>query len=172
MKDKYKVIPMKSWGNLPIELQTQWSSKRCDIAFTVARIGSKSISSCVNDIRHKTINSSSLPIIAIMAATTTRRVTNPSPQNMAIFQFLLPSLVRTLDCGYQYQYVLGFDINDPFYDSIQGMDITTKWFQQYVQLPLEKNHIFIELFPIRVKNTLKKPGPVFNEMARAAYAKG
>ena len=58
-----------------------------------------------------------LPVISIMAAATTRRVVNPSPANMALFMYLLPSLIRTLDCGYRYEYVLGFDVGDPFYDS-------------------------------------------------------
>ena len=31
--------------------------------------------------------------------------------------YLLPSLVRSLDCGFRYEYVLGFDKGDPFYDS-------------------------------------------------------
>ena len=59
----------------------------------------------------------SLPLIAVMAATTTRGVPSPSPTNMALFLYMLPSLIRTLDCGFRYEYVLGYDIGDSFYDS-------------------------------------------------------
>ena len=58
-----------------------------------------------------------LPLISIMAATTTRKIVDPSTSNLALFLYLLPSLVRSLDCGYRYEYVLGFDAGDPFYDS-------------------------------------------------------
>lgn len=37
---------------------------------------------------------------------------------------------------------------------------------------MKKNGISVKLRPVRVNNTLKKPGPVFLEMARAAYAAG
>jgi hypothetical protein len=35
-----------------------------------------------------------LPLISIMAATTTRKVKKPSTSNLALFMFLLPSLIR------------------------------------------------------------------------------
>ena len=52
-----------------------------------------------------------------MAATTTRKIKKPSTTNLSLFMYLLPSLVRTLDCGFRYEYVLGYDKGDPFYDS-------------------------------------------------------
>jgi hypothetical protein len=58
-----------------------------------------------------------LPLIAIMAATTTRKVNKPSTKSLSLFTYLLPSLIRTLDCGFRYEYVLGYDQGDPFYDS-------------------------------------------------------
>ena len=58
-----------------------------------------------------------LPLISILAATTTRKITAPSTGNLALFKLLLPSLMRTLDCGFRYEYVLGFDQGDSFYDS-------------------------------------------------------
>ena len=61
----------------------------------------------------------SLPLIAIMAATTTRKVSKPSTKNLSLFMYLLPSMIRTLDCGFRYEYVLGYDKGDPFYDSAE-----------------------------------------------------
>lgn len=58
-----------------------------------------------------------LPLIAVMAATTTRKIDKPNTRNLSLFMYLLPSLVRTLDCGFRYEYVMGYDKGDPFYDS-------------------------------------------------------
>ena len=157
---------------------------------------------------------SDLPLVSVMAATTTRRVQNPSPSNMALFMYLLPSLVRSLDCGYRYEYVLGYDKGDPFYDTVevwtprdmqtvmilccavlyhsilsigtnfycycsrygsfshtlmctphpstrQGMMTVHKWFLENVQQPMMENGIRVSLKPVKVNNTIKKPGPVF-----------
>ena len=46
------------------------------------------------------------------------------------------------------------------------------WFRRQVQEPMRRNGIVVTLKPVKVKNPLKKPGPVFNEMARAASALG
>jgi hypothetical protein len=113
-----------------------------------------------------------MPLIAVMAATTTRKVINPHPENMALFMYLLPSLIRTLDCGFTYEYVLGFDKGDPFYDSVNGMKITKQWFAENVEFPMKENGISVKLRVVKVNNTLKKPGPVFLEMARASYKAG
>lgn len=58
-----------------------------------------------------------LPLISILAATTTRKIVAPGTNNLSLFTLLLPSLVRNLDCGFRYEYVLGFDEGDAFYGS-------------------------------------------------------
>ena len=65
-----------------------------------------------------------LPFISILAATTTRKIAAPSTDNLALFKLLLPSLMRTLDCGFRYEYVLGFDQGDSFYDSKEVRDVS------------------------------------------------
>lgn len=65
-----------------------------------------------------------LPFISILAATTTRKITAPGTDNLALFKLLLPSLMRTLDCGFRYEYVLGFDQGDSFYDSKEVSDVS------------------------------------------------
>lgn len=52
------------------------------------------------------------------------------------------------------------------------MSKVVKWFTDNVQNPLKKNGILITLKSVKVNNTSKKPGPVFLEMARAAYKAG
>lgn len=46
------------------------------------------------------------------------------------------------------------------------------WFKDNVENPMKKNGIRVTMRLVKVNNTLKKPGPVFLEMARAAYAAG
>jgi hypothetical protein len=58
-----------------------------------------------------------LPLIAVMAASTTRKVNGASTGSLSLFQFMLPSLIRSLDCGFRYEVVVGYDQGDPFYDS-------------------------------------------------------
>jgi hypothetical protein len=86
--------------------------------------------------------------------------------------YLLPSLLRTLDCGFRYEYVLGYDQGDQFYDSDSGIKQVKEWFSKNVESIMMKNGIILKLRLVKVNNTLKKPGPVFNEMARAAYRNG
>lgn len=47
-----------------------------------------------------------------------------------------------------------------------------KWFYKHVRQPLRRNGIECKLRLVRVNNSIKKPGPVFLEMARAAYTAG
>lgn len=179
-REKYNVQPLKSWGQLPMNMIESWGQRQCDLAFTAARMSRKPLATCIGKTRHasgtwiasvpidgsssvvpqqsaagkvstiltslfgnrfSTSNNTSaisksatatatatsgsetysdiksLPLIAIMAASTTRRIKDPSTSNLALFTLMLPSLIRTLDCGYRYMYVLGFDKGDPFYDS-------------------------------------------------------
>ena len=107
-----------------------------------------------------------------MAATTTRKMRKPSTKTLALFLYLLPSLVRTVDCGFRYEYVLGYDEGDQFYDTTSGLQEVKSWFDMYVVKPLKENGIQMTLTLVKVKNTQKKPGPVFIEMARKAYENG
>lgn len=107
---------MKSWGQLPMNLIDSWKTRQCDLAFTAVRMSHNPLATCAGKNMSSKIFKS-LPLISIMAASTTRKVREPSTDNLALFTFMLPSLIRTIDCGYRYEYVLGFDKGDPFYDS-------------------------------------------------------
>ena len=111
---------MKSWGSLPMNEIDTWKKRQCDLVFTGERMGKRPLSVCLPDKDSKDANpnlSDSLPLISVMAATTTRKVHNPSTKNLALFTLLLPSLIRSLDCGFRFEYVLGYDKGDPFYDN-------------------------------------------------------
>lgn len=111
------------WGTMTAEQIATWKSKQCNVVFGTERVHSRALSSCKNDssvvVNPQTYPnmSPSVPLIALMAATTTRGLLNPSTSNLALFQYLLPSFVRSLDCGYRYEVVLGYDQGDPFYDN-------------------------------------------------------
>ena len=57
------------------------------------------------------------PLVAILSGSTTRSETNPSNSTLSIFTIMLPSLIRSLDCGFRYLVVIGYDKGDTFYDS-------------------------------------------------------
>ena len=128
MKKKFRVIPMKSWGQLPMSYVDAWRDRSCDLIFSEQRMGSKTLSSCPhvpsmlrrndstitqsketakNGSKHITSSPSSssssfahsnmhdnLPLIAIMAATTTRKVNKPSTKSLSLFTYLLPSTLK------------------------------------------------------------------------------
>ena len=119
MKQTYRVVPMQSWGNLPQNMQDTWRTKRCDIVFTVMRMEKHAVSACANKTSSKDKSNAKDPLIAVMAGTTSRKVLNPSTKTMSLFNYLLPSLVRSLDCGFRYVFVLGYDAGDPFYDTTE-----------------------------------------------------
>lgn len=107
--------------------------------------------------------------------------------------------MNTVDCGFRYEVILGYDRGDAFYDTPQGQEVTLRWFQVYrykiascllslgskfhfnfmrkpqqihVQSILARSHINIMLVLKKVENEIKKPGPVFNDIARMAYSRG
>jgi len=46
MKKKFRVIPMKSWGQLPMSYVDAWRDRSCDLIVSEQRMGSKTLSSC------------------------------------------------------------------------------------------------------------------------------
>jgi hypothetical protein len=104
-----------------------------------------------------------------MAATTTRKIPQPSPTRLALFNFLLPSIMRSVDCSFRYVYILGYDAGDSYYDSESGMKEVLDWFKVKVTDVMLEHGIEMTIRTTRVNNSLKKPGPVFIEMARTAY---
>jgi hypothetical protein len=60
---------------------------------------------------------SPLPLLAVMAASVSRSVASPSVRSLALFRYLLPSLPSSLDCGFRYVFMLGYDEGDAFYDT-------------------------------------------------------
>ena len=80
-KAKYDVIPLRSWGRLPMNMVDEWKKRACDKVFTNMRMSKKKIVTC----DPKTNMNSNLPLIAVMAASTTRKVTSPSGITIPIY---------------------------------------------------------------------------------------
>lgn len=170
-RKRYNVQPLKSWGQLPASLMETWRSRGCDSVFTAARLTQRPVTTCP-PAPAAAPDAPALPLIAVMAATTTRKVAHPSTETLSLFTLLLPSLVRSLDCGFRYVYVLGYDKGDPFYDSEAGMGLVKRWFHDHVEAPMAANNVALTLLLVKVNNSVKKPGPVFIAMARAAFELG
>lgn len=83
------------------------------------RIYKRPIVNCSTENYQQSTQPNSLfPLIAILVATTSRTIYRPSIQNLSLFQLLLKSLIRSLDCGFRYLVVVGYDRGDIFYDTI------------------------------------------------------
>ena len=115
-------------------------------------------------------NASYTPHIAVMLGATSKKVASPSVENMALFTLSLPSMAKTVECGFRYTVFLGYDVGDEFFDSEAGGETLSAWFDQRVRQPLRAGDITIDLVPVRVDNPTSKPGPVFNHIARRARA--
>lgn len=107
-----------------------------------------------------------------MVASSTRAVVTPSIKSLALFHYLLPSLTTSLDCGFRYIFLLGYDEGDVFYDSTKGMNKTLAWFENKVRLPMQKRNILLTIATVKVANHERKPGPVFNALGQEAYNLG
>jgi len=164
---KYKVKPQASWGMLPPKGILAWKRHRCDLVFTASRMAKMATINCTKEGGH--LNDKTLPLIAVMAGSSTRKTRNPSTKNLALFNFLLPSLTKSVDCGFRYMFVIGYDLGDAFYDTEEGRKQVSDWFRIHVETLLARNGISIYLTFASLHNTLKKPGPIFNAMARHVY---
>jgi len=168
--EKLNFVPLKdSIDRFSQPIRQQWIQRNCDNLYKHQNICAQPVPVCRSG---GDPNDPAAPLIAVLAATTTRRVVNPHVDKIALFTLLLPSLVRTLDCGFRYVYVMGYDVGDPFYDSTEGINEVKGWFRDQIETPMLRRGISISLEPVKVANHLKKPGPVFLAMARAAYGLG
>jgi hypothetical protein len=154
------------------KLRNKKGKKKAPNKADAGRFMSTPISNCTNESIADLSSSGSLSLIAIMVATTSYTEPFPSPSKLSLFTLMFPSLIRSLDCGFRYIVVIGYDDDDIYFSSEEGLQIVRTWFHSQVQMAMKNNGIPINLELVRVNNTIKKPGPVFIEIARRAYALG
>jgi hypothetical protein len=123
MKTKriYDVKPYMDWGtNISDSQKSIWKEYACNMFFIAKKLNKRGVSQCGGDNLNRSL-AGGFPLIAVMAATTTRKIVEPAVANIALFTILLPSLVRSLDCGFRYMYVMGYDAGDKFFDTKKVM---------------------------------------------------
>jgi hypothetical protein len=106
-----------------------------------------------------------------MLGSTSKKVASPSTDSMALFTLALPSIAKTVECGFRYTVFVGYDAGDPFYDTGAGAGALHDWFGRHVATPLADRGISVAIEAVRVENHASKPGPVFNALARHAQAR-
>jgi hypothetical protein len=112
-----------------------------------------------------------IPHIAIMLGSTSKKVASPSTDSMALFTLALPSIAKTVECGFRYTVFVGYDAGDPFYDTTAGLAALHDWFGRHVEAPLAERGFSVAIEAVRIDNPSSKPGPVFNALARHAQAR-
>jgi hypothetical protein len=85
--------------------------------------------------------------------------------SLVLFSTMLPSLEATMECGFRYLVVVGFDVGDLYYDSEKTQKLMRSWIDTKIVAPAKKRNIDCSYQLLPVENPLKKPGPVFNAMA-------
>ena len=68
--------------------------------------------------------------------------------------------------------VVGYDKGDAYFDNPTGWKEVEDWFEKNAASVCKERGFECTLKGVQVNNVLKKPGPVFNVMAKAAYAAG
>jgi hypothetical protein len=91
---------------------------------------------------------------------------------LVLFTTMLPSLAASLECGYRYKVVVGFDTGDLLYDTVKTQTAVADWLQKYWVAVAKARGIEAAYQLLPVRNTLKKPGPVFNALAAAVSGNG
>lgn len=173
-----------SWGSMPPVMQDEWKRMRCDAEFR-SQVADSSyegryIGAFERVLRealmHRTerlVKAPNATVVAIGVSTTTRTLDIETLEDLALFNTLLPSLVRSAQRKFFYWLYIAYDVGDPFYDRRDNRARALEWIERRVKRVLsEERGIQLEVALLRFNNTLRKPGPVFNYMMAAAAEDG
>merc|ERR1711862_621355 len=110
------------------------------------------------------------PVVSILAGVTTCGTLVTKVADLVVMTYLTPSLFSTMECGYRYNLVLGYDKGDKFYDNAENQRDLYLYFLKKFQIPLFLHaNINFNLVLVQVGNVLKKPGPVFGKICKIGY---
>lgn len=126
----------------------------------------------VEILKNAEVNTKCIPdsklLIAYMFGVTSRGHESLGLLEQHAFKYALPGFAKTASSQFSYIVVMGYDAGDKLYDNNQTWQGIKSWFDDHV-VP----HVGdVVLKPVRVHNRIRKPGPVFNEMAKVAYELG
>jgi hypothetical protein len=102
----------------------------------------------------------SRPLVCLAACSTTRGLDSPGTHNMALFEKLLPSLLTTIEEGFDYRVYVGFDtapVPDPFWSAQANRDAAQAWFEARVGGPARKRGLSVAMMLRGSHNPLRKP---------------
>lgn len=178
----YGVVMHETWGTLDHANQQKWKQLDCDDIASAA-LTSKYVLDHKEDYmyrvptpstkeRPKPIPSSELPIIAICISITTRGLTIRSVEDLVLFKTLIPSMVRTIEPGFEYWLYLGYDFNDPWLDNAKNLEIIREWYQNHAVEPAKARGLHTRIVFGAYNNTYRKPGPAFNFLTELAFQDG
>ena len=93
-------------------------------------------------------------------------------EQLALFRYLMPSMLSTVDEGFQYRMYIAYDLGDALFDNPEVVSKAKDWLNEHVHNPLASRGISFKTVFLRFDNPLRKPGPVFNFMMKAAADDG
>jgi hypothetical protein len=112
------------------------------------------------------------PVIAVIAATTSRGQRAPALATCPLFGSLLPSLLETAEPGFEYWLVVAYDVGDPLYDDPPTLARARALFDARAARLRRRAGVTVKMALLRFLNGLRKPGPAFNYVAAAALRDG
>ena len=181
IRTDYHVLSFNGWKALPMTVQSIWIKKSCNYhCFSALKSNSKPYNSSCNRKKlpewYRGIpiasKGKSEPLIAILAATTSHKIENFSTLDSALHNKLIRPIRNTVECGFRYVLLLGYDIGDKYFDNNSNRKALEAFVRHDFILPLKAMGIHTSFSILGVDNPIQKPVPVFNAMAVEAYHKG
>lgn len=176
------VAPDEHWGTLPQELHGKFDSLRCSdvVSMKAAAEYVRSHADLYNRVwavpedRQRVIPEAGMEdrVIAVVIPMTTRSVKVNQLNDLALFRNLFPSLVKTVEPGFEYWIYVGYDKGDPWLDDAGHLAMARTWFNENVGKPLLYRDIICKLVFTTFENNFRRPGPAFNFATGVAYADG
>jgi hypothetical protein len=111
-------------------------------------------------------------VVAVCFSTTTRGLKIKALKDLAMIQYLLPSLLRTAETKFEYWVYVLFDQGDLYFDKAGGKATLLTHMQSAFHTPLSSKGVKSRSAVLRFANPFKKPGPAFNFMMGAAWKDG
>lgn len=96
--------------------------------------------------------------MALVLGTTAVKVRFTDHTSTPLVKFLLPSLLRTAEQGFEYWVVVAYDVGDLFFDDARHRSELEAWFRDNVTAPAATHGITIQLALVGFLNVLRKPG--------------
>ena len=132
-----------SFGKATTAARTIWKDYKCDkllesklsMLNPIADCGEThmTLGSNGNDTSPK--NLSSYPMISILVAVTTRKIKKPTLRDLDLYTVSMPSLMGSLDCGFRYSVIVGYEVGDPYLDTVEVSNEQYILADMYVETP-------------------------------------